>query len=50
MSNFAGISLQSWGRATLVKGEFLKKLPVYGLLLDTRAVEVVAQPGTKGKG
>jgi len=50
MSNFIVISLQSWRRATSVNGELLKNLPAYGLLLDSMAVEVVAQPRTKGKG
>lgn len=50
MSNFIVVSLQSWRRATPVNGEFLKKLPAHELLLDTREVEVVAQPRTNGKG
>lgn len=43
MRDLIVISLQSWRKATQVIGEFLKKLPVYGLSLDIRGVEVIEQ-------
>lgn len=43
MRDVIAISLQSWRKAAQVIGEFLKKLPVYGLLPDIRGIEVLEQ-------
>lgn len=43
MSDFIVISLQSWRKATQVIEELLNKLPVYGLFLDIRGIDVMEQ-------